>query len=91
MAVTWAWASTPSCWHASRRPDLRWWWAAGCPKCPSQGYELFNIPTPAQPLVHVHADADELGKLSPPHAGHPRHAAGVCCGAERSAPTAPVP
>ena len=29
---------------------------------PSQGYELFDIPTPAQPLVHGHADADELGK-----------------------------
>ena len=33
---------------------------------PSQGYELFDIPTPAQPLVHVHADADELGKLYRP-------------------------
>ena len=32
----------------------------------SQGYELFDIPTPAQPLVHVHADADELGKLYRP-------------------------
>ena len=33
---------------------------------PSQGYELFDIPVPAQPLVHVHADADELGKLYRP-------------------------
>ena len=33
---------------------------------PSQGYELFGIPNPAQPLVHVHADADELGKLYRP-------------------------
>ena len=33
---------------------------------PSQGYELFAIPNPAQPLVHVHADADELGKLYRP-------------------------
>jgi acetolactate synthase-1/2/3 large subunit len=33
---------------------------------PSQGYELFDIPTPKQPLVHVHADADELGKLYRP-------------------------
>ncbi len=33
---------------------------------PSQGYELLAIPTPAQPLVHVHADADELGKLYRP-------------------------
>nr|WP_315425728.1 thiamine pyrophosphate-binding protein [uncultured Albidiferax sp.] len=30
---------------------------------PSQGYELLGIPTPQQSLVHVHADADELGKL----------------------------
>ena len=33
---------------------------------PSQGYELFGIPAPALPLVHVHADADELGKLYRP-------------------------
>jgi len=33
---------------------------------PSQGYELFAIPNPAQPLVHVHADADELGRLYRP-------------------------
>jgi acetolactate synthase-1/2/3 large subunit len=30
---------------------------------PSQGYALLGIPTPRQALVHVHADADELGKL----------------------------
>ena len=30
---------------------------------PSQGYELIGIPTPAQALVHVNADADEFGKL----------------------------
>ncbi len=33
---------------------------------PSQGYELFAIPNAAQPLVHVHADADELGRLYRP-------------------------
>lgn len=33
---------------------------------PSQGYELLSIPNPAQPLVHVHADAGELGKLYRP-------------------------
>ncbi|MDD5175309.1 MAG: thiamine pyrophosphate-binding protein [Sterolibacterium sp.] len=33
---------------------------------PSQGYELIGIPTPAQTLVHVHADAGELGKLYRP-------------------------
>lgn len=30
---------------------------------PSQGYELMCIPTPKQVMVHVHADAHELGKL----------------------------
>jgi len=30
---------------------------------PSQGYQLLGIPAPQQTLVHVHADADELGKL----------------------------
>lgn len=30
---------------------------------PSQGYELLGIPEPQQDLVHVHADANELGKL----------------------------
>ncbi len=33
---------------------------------PSQGYALLDIPVPAQPLVHVHADADELGRLYRP-------------------------
>ena len=33
---------------------------------PSQGYELFAIPNPAQPMVHVHADANELGSLYRP-------------------------
>ena len=39
---------------------------------PSQGYELLDIPTPRQALVHVHADADELGKLY--RAALPMHA-----------------
>lgn len=33
---------------------------------PSQGYGLLDIPNPRQPLVHVHADADELGRLYRP-------------------------
>ncbi len=49
---------------------------------PSQGYELLAIPTPAQPLVHVHADADELGKLYRPtqaiHATPQAFAAALC-------------
>ena len=34
---------------------------------PSQSYTLFDIPTPRQPLVHVHPDAGELGRVYRPH------------------------
>lgn len=30
---------------------------------PSQGYKLLDIPTPRQTLVHIHAGAEELGKV----------------------------
>ncbi|POF34617.1 thiamine pyrophosphate-binding protein [Roseibium marinum] len=33
---------------------------------PSQSYSLFDIPAPAQQLVHVHADAEELGRVYRP-------------------------
>ncbi|MES0880275.1 thiamine pyrophosphate-binding protein [Roseibium sp. SCP14] len=33
---------------------------------PSQSYSLLDIPTPAQKLVHVHADAEELGRVYRP-------------------------
>ncbi|PLX36106.1 MAG: thiamine pyrophosphate-binding protein [Hyphomicrobiales bacterium] len=33
---------------------------------PSQSYTLFDIPTPRQQLVHVHADAGELGRVYQP-------------------------
>ena len=33
---------------------------------PSQGYELFDIPTPRQTFVHVHAGAEELGRVYQP-------------------------
>jgi len=32
----------------------------------SQGYELLDIPVPAQNVVHIHPDADELGKVYQP-------------------------
>jgi acetolactate synthase I/II/III large subunit len=34
---------------------------------PSQGYTLFDIPTPRTKLVHVHPGAEELGRLYRPH------------------------
>ncbi|MGL4323017.1 MAG: thiamine pyrophosphate-binding protein [Beijerinckiaceae bacterium] len=36
---------------------------------PSQSYTLFDIPYPVQPLVHVHADAEELGRVYHPMMG----------------------
>ncbi|OCW58624.1 thiamine pyrophosphate-binding protein [Hoeflea olei] len=33
---------------------------------PSSGYTLLDVPFPAQPLVHVHADAGELGRVYRP-------------------------
>ncbi|MCS0500971.1 thiamine pyrophosphate-binding protein [Ancylobacter mangrovi] len=33
---------------------------------PSQGYTLFPVPDPGVALVHVHADADELGRVFQP-------------------------
>jgi acetolactate synthase-1/2/3 large subunit len=33
---------------------------------PSSGYTLMDIPLPRQPLVHVHADSEELGRVYRP-------------------------
>ncbi|WFE89056.1 thiamine pyrophosphate-binding protein [Roseibium porphyridii] len=33
---------------------------------PSQSYSLLNIPSPAQQLVHIHPDAEELGRVYVP-------------------------
>ncbi len=49
-----------------RASDLVLVLGARLSEVPSQGYELFDLPNPAQPMVHVHADADELGKLYRP-------------------------
>jgi acetolactate synthase-1/2/3 large subunit len=35
----------------------------------TQGYTLFDIPTPRQPIVHVHADANEIGRNYHPALG----------------------
>jgi acetolactate synthase-1/2/3 large subunit len=37
------------------------------PEIASQGYTLLDIPSPRQRLVHVHADAEELGRVYSPH------------------------
>ncbi|MFA7281156.1 MAG: thiamine pyrophosphate-binding protein [Sterolibacterium sp.] len=49
-----------------RQADLLLLIGARFSEIPSQGYELVGIPIPAQTLVHVHADAGELGKLYQP-------------------------
>ena len=36
---------------------------------PSQSYTLFSIPEPQQKLVHIHADAGEIGRVYHPHLG----------------------
>ncbi len=36
---------------------------------PSQGYTLFDVPAPRQTLVHIHADAMELGRVYHPALG----------------------
>lgn len=36
-------------------------------EAPSQGYSLLDVPNPAQKLVHVHADPDELGRVYRAH------------------------
>lgn len=45
----------------------------------SQGYSLLDIPVPKQPLVHIHADVQELGRVYQPilgiNAGMPQFAA----------------
>lgn len=36
-------------------------------EAPSQSYSLLSVPNPAQTLVHVHADPDELGRVYRAH------------------------
>ena len=42
----------------------------------SSGYSLFEIPNPKQGLIHIHADADEIGRVYRPEFGL------VCCAAD---------
>ena len=51
----------------------------------SQGYTLFDIPTPRQKLVHVHADPNEIGRNYHPTLGIVATSAAFCRGARRRA------
>lgn len=55
--------ANPKLLQAIRASDLVLLIGGRLSEVPSQGYELIGIPTPQQALVHVNADADELGKL----------------------------
>ena len=35
----------------------------------SGGYELFDIPTPRQKIIHIHADPNEIGRVYRPEIG----------------------
>lgn len=58
---------------------------------PSQSYALLDIPSPAQQLVHVHADAEELGRVY--RAALPIHASPIafCKAVEGLQPPADIP
>jgi acetolactate synthase-1/2/3 large subunit len=49
-----------------RAADLVLLFNARLGEIPSQGYSLLGIPDPGVPLVHIHADAAELGRVYQP-------------------------
>ena len=53
---------------------------------PSQSYELFDIPVPRQTLVHVHAGAEELGRVYHPHLAIHATASAFCASLESLQP-----
>jgi len=54
----------------------------------TSGYTLVDVPTPEQALVHVHADADEPGRVYTPTLGIAAHAPELVAAlAERATPT----
>jgi acetolactate synthase-1/2/3 large subunit len=57
---------------------------------PSQGYSLLKIPSPDQKLVHVHADAGELGRVYQPHLAINATPLEFAEAAARLVPSAPI-
>jgi acetolactate synthase I/II/III large subunit len=53
---------------------------------PSQGYTLFDIPTPQMTFVHVHPGAEELGRVYRPHLAIHATPAAFALAADRLAP-----
>ena len=58
---------------------------------PSQSYTLFAIPGPKQTLVHVHADAQELGRVYHPELGIHATPAAFCASLEGLQPPQSIP
>ncbi|WP_158803440.1 thiamine pyrophosphate-binding protein [Acidisoma sp. L85] len=58
---------------------------------PSQGYTLFDIPTPRQKMVHVHADAAELGRVYHPALAIQATAVGLAEGLTLLSPVRDIP
>jgi acetolactate synthase-1/2/3 large subunit len=58
---------------------------------PSQGYTLFAIPGPRQTLVHVHADAAEIGRVYHPRLGVVATPSAFCAALEGLQPPNTIP
>jgi acetolactate synthase-1/2/3 large subunit len=58
---------------------------------PSQSYTLFGIPDPGVPLVHVHPDASELGRVYAPALAINASPTGFCAALETVHPPQEIP
>ncbi|WP_181707689.1 thiamine pyrophosphate-binding protein [Chthonobacter rhizosphaerae] len=58
---------------------------------PSSSYTLLDVPTPRQTLVHVHADAEEIGRVYQPALGIHASAAAFCAALETVHPPVTIP
>ena len=58
---------------------------------PSQGYTLFSVPEPRQALVHVHADAQEIGRVYHPRLGVIATPSAFCAALEGLQPPNAIP
>ena len=58
---------------------------------PSQSYTLFDVPSPRQQLVHVHAGAEELGRVYHPALGIHASPAAFCAALESLQPPLALP
>ncbi|GJE36115.1 thiamine pyrophosphate-binding protein [Methylobacterium persicinum] len=57
---------------------------------PAQGYTLLGIPNPGLPVVHVHPDADELGRVYQPAQAIQAAPGPFCAALDALAPPGPV-